>query len=141
MSARDAQILANKKQLDLVKIAPQAKPPVCKLMDYGKYKYELTKRDKEARKKQRIIETKEVRMTPNIEEHDFIVKIKSAQKFLSNGDKVKASVKFKGREVSYTGLAQQILNRFAEAVKDEGIIEKKPVLDNRNMIMIISPKE
>ncbi|WP_073342301.1 translation initiation factor IF-3 [Caldanaerobius fijiensis] len=141
MSARDAQIIANKRQLDLVKVAPNANPPVCKLMDYGKYKYQQTKKEKEARKKQKIIEVKEIRMTPGIEDHDFNVKVKSAQKFLKDGNKVKVTIRFRGREMNYTDIANDLLNRFAEVLKDDGIVEKKPVIDNKNMFMIISPKE
>uniref|UniRef100_UPI00054E8C5E translation initiation factor IF-3 n=1 Tax=Caldanaerobius polysaccharolyticus TaxID=44256 RepID=UPI00054E8C5E len=140
MSARDAQIIANKRQLDLVKVAPMANPPVCKLMDYGKYKYQMTKKEKEARKKQKTIEVKEIRMTPGIEEHDFNVKVKNAQKFLKDGNKVKVTIRFRGREMNYTDIATDLLNKFADKLKEEGSVEKKPVIDNKNMYMIISPK-
>ncbi|QNU65857.1 translation initiation factor IF-3 [Ruminiclostridium herbifermentans] len=141
VAIKEAQMLANNKNLDLVKIAPQAVPPVCKIMDYGKYMFELAKKEKEARKNQKIINIKEVRFSPSIEDHDFEFKVKNAYKFLQNGDKVKVSIKFRGREMHYTSMGNEILDRFAEAVKDVGIVEKKPKLEGKSMIMILNPKQ
>lgn len=126
--------------MDLVNVAPNAKPPVCRIMDYGKFKYEQSKKEKEARKNQKIITLKEVRMTPNIEEHDFQVKMKNVLKFLSEGDKVKVSVRFRGREITHSSLGQQLLMRLAVAVKEDAIVERMPKLEGRQMIMILSPK-
>lgn len=141
MPTAEAQKLANTKNLDLVKIAPQAAPPVCKVMDYGKYMFELAKKEKEARKNQRVITIKEVWIKPNIEDHDFSFKVKNAYKFLKDGDKVKVSVRFRGREMNYTALGEQVLNKFAEAMVDVGIVERKPKLEGRSMIMILNPKQ
>lgn len=141
MPIAEAQKLANSKNLDLVKIAPQAAPPVCKVMDYGKYMFELAKKEKEARKNQRVIEIKEVWIKPNIEDHDFSFKAKNAYKFLKDGDKVKVSVRFRGREMNYTALGEQVLNKFAEAMVDVGTVERKPKLEGRSMIMILNPKQ
>lgn len=141
MSSKDAQVLANSKSLDLVKIAPQAVPPVCRIMDYGKYMFELAKKEKEARKNQKIVNVKEVRLSASIEDHDFEFKVKNAVKFLKDGDKVKVSVKFRGREMNYTALGEQVLTKFAEAVEEAGTVEKKPKLEGRNMLMILNPKQ
>jgi len=141
MSSKEAQKIANAKNLDLVKIAPQAVPPVCRIMDYGKYMFELAKKEKEARKNQKVINVKEVRLSASIEEHDFNFKLKNALRFLKDGDKVKVSVKFRGREMNYTSLGQQVLEKFAEAVKDVAVVEKKPKLEGRNMFMILNPKQ
>lgn len=141
ISSKEAQKLANSKNLDLVKIAPQAEPPVCKIMDYGKHMFELAKKEKEARKNQKVVSLKEVRLSASIEEHDFSFKLKNAIKFLQDGDKVKVSVKFRGREMNYTSLGQQVLEKFAEAVQEVGTVEKKPKLEGRNMIMILNPKQ
>jgi translation initiation factor IF-3 len=141
IAAKEAQRLANSKNLDLVKIAPQAVPPVCKIMDYGKYMFELAKKEKEARKNQKIISIKEVRVSPSIEDHDFEFKVKNAYKFLKDGDKVKVSVKFRGREMHYTSIGNEILEKFAESVKDVGVVEKKPKLEGKSMIMILNPKQ
>lgn len=141
MPVKDAQKLANTKNLDLVKIAPQANPPVCRIMDYGKYIFELAKKEKEARKNQKVVSIKEVRITANIEEHDFNFKVKNAFKFLKDGDKVKVSVKFRGREMNHTSLGVQVLERFAEAIKDVGNVERKPKLEGRSMTMILNPKQ
>ena len=140
MSARDALKIAEERQLDLVEIAPQAKPPVCRVMDFGKYKYEQSKKEKEARKRQKIVEIKEIKMRPNIEDHDFLVKAKNAVRFLKDGDKVKATVIFRGREIVHTQLGRVLLVRMAEELKDLGNVEKQPKLEGKNMIMIISPK-
>jgi translation initiation factor IF-3 len=141
MSAKEAQKLANAKNLDLVKIAPQANPPVCKIMDYGKYLFELAKKEKEAKKNQKVINVKEVWIKPTIEEHDFNVKVRNACKFLKDGDKVKVSVRFRGRELNYTSLGEEVLNRFAEALKDVGVLEKKPKLEGKSMTMVVNPKQ
>ncbi len=138
---KEAQKLATAKNLDLVKIAPQASPPVCKIMDYGKYMFELAKREKEARKNQKTISMKEVWIKPNIEEHDFTFKSKNAYRFLKDGDKVKVSVRFRGREMNYTSLGEKVLKKFAEAVQDVGTVERKPKLEGRSMIMILNPKQ
>ena len=119
VSAREAQLKANERELDLVKIAPNANPPVCKIMDYGKYLYEQSKREKEARKKQTTIEVKEIRLSAKIEEHDFNFKVKNAIKFLEDGDKVKATIRFRGREIAYSALGREVMNKFAESVKEE----------------------
>ena len=133
--------LAESKQLDLVMISPQGKPPVCKIMDYSKHIYEITKREKEARKNQKVINVKEIRFSPNIEEHDLNVKAKNAEKFLNDGDKVKVTVRFRGREADYSSQGQKLLSQFAEKLKDSGDIEKPAKLEGRNMIMILKPKK
>lgn len=140
ISTKEAHKKANLRNLDLVKIAPHASPPVCKIMDYGKYMFENAKKDKEAKKKKQIIVIKEVKISPNIEEHDFNFKLKNATKFLKNGDKVKITVKFKGREINYTSLGKGTLNKFASALEDYGAVEKRPKLEGKNMSMIMSPK-
>lgn len=132
--------MAIERDLDLVKVAPNAKPPVCKIMDYGKYKYELAKKEKEARKNQKTITVKEVRLTPNIEAHDLNVKARSANEFLKSGDKVKVSVRFRGREMGHTSIGKVVLKDFAELTKETGVIEKQPRLEGRNMTMFLVPK-
>nr|WP_222927759.1 translation initiation factor IF-3 [Biomaibacter acetigenes] len=141
MSLKEALRHAQEAQLDLVKIVPDAKPPVCKIMDYGKFKYEQSKREKEARKNQRIINIKEIRMNPNIEEHDFQVRVKNAQRFLKDGDKVKVTIKFRGREITHTKLGEEVLKKMADSVQEIGFIEKQPLIEGRNMIMVLSPKQ
>lgn len=141
MSAKDAQKLANSKELDLVKIAPQAAPPVCRIMDYGKYMFELAKKEKEARKNQKIVVIKEVWIKPTIDDHDFSFKAKNAYGFLKDGDKVKVSVRFRGREMHYTSLGEEVLNKFAEAIDEVGVVERKPKLEGKSMIMILNPKQ
>jgi translation initiation factor IF-3 len=141
MTAKDAQKLANQKNLDLVKIAPQGNPPVCKIMDYGKYMFELAKKEKEAKKNQKIVSIKEVRIPASIEDHDFEFKLKNAYKFLQEGDKVKVSIRFRGREMHYTSLGEEVLKKFAEAIKEVGVLEKKPKLEGKSMSMILSPKQ
>ena len=140
-SSRDALHLAEEKQLDLVEISPAAKPPVCKIMDFGKYKYEQSKREKEAKKKQKIISVKEVKLRPNIEDHDFDVKAKNATRFLKDGDKVKATIIFRGREIVHTQLGQKLLKRLAECVSEFALVERQPKLEGKNMIMILTPKQ
>jgi len=141
MPTSEALDIAISKNLDLVKIAPQAAPPVCKIMDYGKYMFELAKKEKEARKNQKVINIKEVWIKPTIEEHDFEFKAKNAYKFLKDGDKVKVSVRFRGREMNYTSLGEKVLNKFAQAVEEVGTVERKPKLEGRSMIMILNPKQ
>lgn len=141
MQVRDARRIAEEKGLDLVNVAPTAKPPVCRVMDYGKFKYEQSKKEKEARKNQKVIELKEVRMTPNIEEHDFQVKLKNVQKFLSEGDKVKVSLRFRGREITHSSIGQQVLMRLAQAASEQALVERLPRLEGRSMIMILAPKQ
>lgn len=139
MQIRDALRLATEKSLDLVEIAPTAKPPVCKLMDYGKFKYEQAKKDKEARKKQKNIDIKEVKLRPNIENNDFSTKARNAQRFLADGDKVKVTIMFRGREVTHPEQGKTLCLRLAEFVKAEANIEREPKLEGRNMIMILTP--
>mgnify|MGYP003826150329 FL=1 len=127
--------------MDLVKISPNANPPVCKIMDYGKYLYEKSKREKEARKKQTIIEVKEIRLSAKIEEHDFGFKVKNAVKFLQDGDKVKVSIRFRGREIAYSDLGREVMQKFADTVKEYGRVEKPPVMEGRSMSMIIVPNK
>ena len=138
MSSRDALSKAIERELDLVLVAPNANPPVCKIMNYGKYKFEQSKREKEAKKKQKSLEVKELRVTPNTEEHDFNFKVKNARKFLESGSKVKITVRFRGRELSYTKLGEDILNRFIEELSDIATPEKKPLLEGKNMFVIFS---
>lgn len=128
------------KQLDLVMISPNAQPPVCKLMDYGKYRFETLKKEKEAKKKQKVIKIKEVRLSPVIDTHDLQVRAKNAVKFLKEGDKVKASIRFKGRQMSYSDKGIEVMNAFFALIEEYGNIEKKPVLDGRNMFMIVAPR-
>lgn len=140
MSAREAQNVAYDRQLDLVKVAPYAKPPVCRIMDYGKYKYEASKKEREAKKNQKVINLKEVRLSPTIEKHDLDVKRRNAEKFLGNGDKVKVSIRFRGRQLSHTDIGRVIMEKFAVELEDHAIVEKRPKLEGKNMIMIMSPK-
>ena len=141
MSAKEALDLAAKEDLDLVKIAPQAKPPVCKIMDYGKYKFEQAKREKEARKNQKIIDTKKVRLSLNIDTHDFNTKLNNAIKFLKHGDKVKVSIRFRGREMGHSEFGYDIMNRFSEACAEYASIAKPAKLEGRNMLMFLAPKQ
>lgn len=139
MSSKDAQKLAIAKNLDLVKIVPNAAPPVCKIMDYGKCVFEQSKKEKEAKKNQKIVLIKEVRLSATIEEHDFNVRVKSAHKFLQDGDKVKVSIRFRGREMKYTIAGKEVLEKFAAALNDVGMAEKQPKLEGKNMMMILVP--
>lgn len=141
MSTREGQKKADERQLDLVKISPNAKPPVCKIMDYGKFKFEQSKKEKENKKNQKTINVKEIRMSARVEEHDINVKAKNCRKFLNNEDKVKVSVRFRGREMAYTAVGKEILLKFADKVSDAGEIEKKPKLEGRNMVMYLVPKK
>lgn len=139
MSAKDALNLASEKGYDLVKIAPQAEPPVCKIMDYGKYKFEIAKREKENRKNQKVVNIKEVQLSPSIDTNDFNTKCNHAKRFLKNGDKVKVMVRFRGREVSHAELGEVLLNRFAQTVGELGTVERAPKLEGRNMTMFLAP--
>lgn len=139
VTLQQAQNLAVEKGMDLVKIAPQAKPPVCKIMDYGKFRFEQAKREKEARKNQKIVETKEIRLTPNTDIGDLNTKVKNASKFLKEGDKVKVSVRFRGRQVTHASLGQDLLRRFAEMCSECSTVEKLPKLEGRQMIMFLAP--
>ncbi len=141
MITKDALKLASDKNLDLVRIVANAKPPVCKITNYSKSVFEQAKKEKEAKKSQKVVSLKEVRLSATIEEHDFAVKVKSAQKFLLNGDKVKASIRFRGREMRYTLTGKEVLEKFAEAIKDFGTIDKAPKLEGRSMTMIVLPKK
>lgn len=140
MSLRDALELAEQRHLDLVEIAPKAKPPVCRIMDYGKYLYEQQKREKEAKKRQRVIDVKEVKLRIRIEEHDFDVKTKNAIRFLQGGDKVKVTIMFRGRELTHPELGEELLNKMADKLQEFATVERKPKLEGRNMIMIVAPK-
>ncbi len=140
MDSSKARDIAYEKKLDLVKVAPNAKPPVCRIMDYGKYKYEMAKKEKEAKKKQKVINIKEIRLTPNIEMHDLKVKANKAIDFLKDGDKVKVSVRFRGREMGHTDKGKKVLDDFTKIISEYGVIEKKPRLEGRNMIMFLVPK-
>lgn len=140
LSVNKALEIAASKDLDLVKIAPQATPPVCRIMDYGKYRFEQSKREKEARKNQKTVEVKEVRMSLNIDVHDFDTKLRNAVKFLKSGDKVKVSVRFRGREMAHTQLGEELINRFKEACAEYGTMDKAPKMEGRSMAVIISPK-
>ena len=134
----DALNIAYDKKLDLVLVAPSGNPPVCKIMNYGKYKFEQAKKEKEAKKKQKAYEVKEIRITPNTEEHDFNFKAKNARKFLEDGCKVKITVRFRGRELSYAKLGENLLNKFAEELSDIANLDKKPVLEGKNMFILLS---
>lgn len=139
MDLDSAKKYAYDRDLDIVLIAPQAKPPVCRAMDYGKYRYEQDKKEREAKKKQQIVELKEVQLSCRIDKHDFDTKAGRAKKFLDSGNKVRVSLRFKGREIAHPEIGEEMLERFAEAVSESGSIEKKPKLEGRQMIMFISP--
>lgn len=140
ISLDEALEMAYDKKLDLVLVAPNAEVPVCKLMNYGKYKFEQTKREKEAKKKQKVLETKEIRITPNIEEHDFGFKTKNARKFIEDGNKVRVTVRFRGRELNYVKLGEDTLNKFIEELSDVAVPEKRPILEGKNMFIILAKK-
>lgn len=141
MQARDALRIAEDRELDLVVISPTANPPVSRIMDYGKHVYELSKRQKEARKNQKTINIKEIRVSPSIEEHDINIKANNAKKFLKSGDKVKITVRFRGREADYSYIGEKILDKFVEILKEYGAPDKKAKLEGRNMSLIMSPKK
>ena len=136
----EALTMAEEKMVDLVEVAPSAKPPVCRLMNYGKFKFEQSKREKESRKKQKIISIKEVKMRPNIEEHDFQVKAKNARKFLAAGDKLKFSIMFRGRQITHPELGEKLCIQLAKELSDISAVEKQPKVEGRNMVMILVPK-
>lgn len=140
MSAKDAMKLAREAELDLVKIAPNAKPPVCKIIDYGKYRYELARKEKEAKKKQKTIDIKEVRLSPNIDTNDLNTKVNQARKFLSKGDKVKVTLRFRGRELAHVNQSKVILDDFAEKLSDIATIDKPAKFEGRSMIMFLTKK-
>lgn len=138
-SRNEALEIAQTRELDLVLVAPGAKPPVCRIMDYGKYRYEQQKKEKEARKKQRVINVKEVRFSPGIGDHDFNTKLRNARKFLENGDKVKASVRFRGRAITHKELGREVLDRLAAEVKDIATVESRAKMEGRQMFMMLGP--
>ena len=140
MSSRDALKLAKEAELDLVKIAPNAQPPVCKIIDYGKYRYEQARREKEAKKKQKVIEVKEVRLSPNIDENDLNTKISAARKFIQKGDRVKVTLRFRGREMSHMAQSKHILDEFAEKLADVAVVEKPAKVEGRSLTLILSEK-
>ena len=140
MPTREALRMAEEQHLDLVEVAPKAKPPVCRIMDFGKYRYEQQKREKEAKKKQKVINIKEVKLRPNIEQHDFDVKLKNALRFVEEGNKVKVTIMFRGRELSHPELGREVLQRVAAELKDLVSIERDAKLEGKNMIMILAPK-
>ena len=140
MSSQQAMQIAEEREMDLVLISPQAKPPVCRIMDYGKYRFEQTKKEKEARKNQRIIEVKEIRMSPGIDTNDFNTKLKNGQKFLMDGDRLKVTVRFRGREMAHTHIGEELLTSFAAQCTEIATLDKYPKLEGRNMSIFLSPK-
>ena len=140
VSSKEAQKLADERKLDLVKIAPTAKPPVCRIMDYGKYRFDQAKKEKEARKKQKTIDVKELRLSPGIDTHDIQVKVRKAIEFLKDGDKVKVSIRFRGREIGHSRTSAVILENFANDVSEYGVVEKPPKMEARSMVMFLAPK-
>lgn len=140
MSARDAYKMVQEAELDLVKIAPTAKPPVCKIIDYGKYRYELARKEKEARKKQKVIDVKEVRLSPNIDTNDLNTKVGAARKFLEKGDKVKVTLRFRGREMAHMSKSKYILDDFAESLADIAVVDKPSKVEGRSMVMFLTAK-
>lgn len=140
MSSKDAMKMAKEANLDLVKIAPTAKPPVCKIIDYGKYRYELTRKEKEAKKKQKVTEVKEIRLSPNIDENDLNTKANNARKFITKGDKVKVALRFRGREMAHMTSSKQILDDFFAKLEDVAVVEKPAKLEGRSMIMFLTEK-
>ena len=140
VSFEDAITQAEEKNLDLVLVSPNANPPVCKIMNYGKYKFEQAKKEKEAKKKQKVLEIKEIRVTPNIEEHDFSFKAKNARKFLEEGNKVKITVRFRGREVNNSKAGEAVLDKFIQELEEVSTVEKQPKLEGRNMFTILAKK-
>mgnify|MGYP000354731176 CR=1 FL=1 len=141
MSARDAYLKAQEAGLDLVKIAPTAKPPVCKIIDYGKYRYELARKEKEARKKQKVVEIKEIRLSPNIDSNDLNTKMNAAKKFLSKGDKVKITLRFRGREMAHMNASKHILDDFAASLGEIAVVEKAPKVEGRSISMVLAEKK
>jgi len=140
MSSKDAMKLAEEAGVDLVKIAPTAKPPVCKIVDYGKFRYEQTRKEKEAKKKQKVIEIKEIRLSPNIDTNDLNTKVNAARKFITKGDRVKVTLRFRGREMTHMNSSKHILDDFAEALSDIAVMEKAPKVEGRSMTMFLTEK-
>ena len=140
MSSRDAQKIADEAGLDLVKIAPNAKPPVCKVIDYGKYRYEQARKEKDAKKKQKTVELKEIRLSPNIEANDLNTKVNAAKKFLAKGNKVKITLRFRGREMAHMNSSKHILDDFAESLADVAVVEKAPKIEGRSIGMVLAEK-
>ena len=141
MSSKDAYMMAKEKDLDLIKIAPTATPPVVKIADFGKYRYEMMRKEKEAKRNQRVTELKEIRMTPNIDQNDLNTKLSAARKFLEKGNKVKVALRFRGREMSRMNQSKYILDEFAEQLKDIAVLDKRAKVEGRNMAIVISPKK
>ncbi len=140
VNLREALEIAEERKLDVVLVAPNSKPPVCRIMNYGKYKFEQAKKEKEAKKKQKTLEVKEIRITPNIEEHDFGFKAKNARKFIESGNKLKITVRFKGREINNSKMGENVLNRFIEELSDIAVVEKSPKLEGKNMFIMLAKK-
>jgi len=140
-SRNEALRLAEEAELDLVMVAPQATPPVCKIMDYGKYRFEMQKKDKETRKNQKVIQMKEVRLSPTIEENDFQTKFRNAKKFLENGNKVKASIRFRGRAITHSEIGKRVLERLATDLSEFGVVEQRPKMEGRSMFLVLAPKK
>ncbi len=140
MSAKEAMKLAEQAELDLVKIAPNAKPPVCKIIDYGKYRYELARKEKEAKKKQKTVEIKEIRLSPNIDTNDLNTKVNSAKKFISKGNKVKVTLRFRGREMAHIAQSKHILDDFAKEMEEVAVVEKAPKQEGRSISMVLAEK-
>ena len=140
VSSREAQKIADERKLDLVKIAPTAKPPVCRIMDYGKYKFDQAKKEKKARKKQKTVDVKELRLSPSIDTHDVQVKVKKANEFLKDGDKVKISIRFRGREIGHSKVGMQIMEDFAKATEEFGTVDKQPKMEGKSLVMFLAPK-
>lgn len=138
---KEALRIAQERGLDLVEVAPTAKPPVCRIMDYGKYRYEQSKREREARKRQRVINIKEIKLRPGIEEHDFQVKARNATRFLKDGDKVKVTVMFRGREISHADLGHRLCERLLQQLADLATVEKEPSVEGRNLVMVLAPRQ
>lgn len=137
---RDALRIASERGLDLVEVAPLARPPVCRVMDFGKFKYEQSKRERDARKRQKIVEIKEIKMRPNIEDHDFEVRVRNAERFLQEGDKIKCTIMFRGREIVHSELGRAVLEKLAERLRDLCVVERSAKVEGRNMILILAPK-
>lgn len=140
VSSKEAQKIADERKLDLVKIAPTAKPPVCRIMDYGKYRFDQAKKEKEARKKQKTVDVKELRLSPSIDTHDVQVKVKKAKEFLQDGDKVKISIRFRGREIGHSKVGMQIMEDFAKETEEFGVVDKQPKMEGRSLVMFLAPK-
>ena len=141
MPTAQALKLAEEQQLDLVNIAPAARPPVCKLMDYGKYRFEMSKKEREIKKNQKVIETKEVRLSATIEDHDIDVRYRQAIKFLQDGNKLKVTIRFRGRQIAHSEIGTDVMDEFAERIRDYGVVERRPMVEGRNMTMMVAPRD